>query len=101
MFRLTPRLSKAARSLLGWQQDTLAERSGVSKSTIGAYESKGEDARLTTMNNKAIVEAFEQTGVQFIPENGGGAGVRLRHRGGKSSSATTIPVEDLNSSNDE
>jgi hypothetical protein len=33
---------------------------------------------MSTMNNKAAVEAFEKAGLQFIPENGGGAGVRLR-----------------------
>jgi hypothetical protein len=32
------------------------------------------------MNNKAVVEAFEKAGLQFIPENGGGAGVRTRER---------------------
>jgi hypothetical protein len=35
---------------------------------------------MATMNNKAVVEAFEKAGLQFIPENGGGAGVRLRDR---------------------
>ncbi len=78
--RLTPRLLKAARALLGWQQDTLAAQSGVSKSTIGAFEAKEEDAKLATMNNRALVEALTGAGVQIIPENGGGAGVRLARR---------------------
>lgn len=77
---LTPRMCKAARSLLGWQQSDLAEASGVSKSTIGAFEAKGEEAKLAQMNNRAMVEAFERAGLQFIPENGGGAGVRWRDR---------------------
>ncbi len=87
MIRLSPRLLKAARALAGWQQDHLAEASGVSKSTIGAFEAKEEAAKLATMNNKALVEAFASAGVEFIPENGGGAGVRLARRadGGTSS----------------
>jgi DNA-binding XRE family transcriptional regulator len=78
--RLSPRLLKAARALLGWQQDTLAQKSGVSKSTIGAFEAKEEGAKLATMNNRALVEVMAAEGVVFIPENGGGAGVRLAKR---------------------
>ena len=78
---LTPRLCRAARALLGWQQKDLVEASGVSISTVGAFEAKAEQGRLTTMNNKALVEAFEKAGVEFIDENGGGPGVRLRKRG--------------------
>lgn len=32
----------------------------------------------TAANQAAIVRALEAAGVEFIPENGGGAGVRLR-----------------------
>ncbi len=81
--RLTPRLCKAARSLLGWQQQDLVEASGVSRSTIGAFETKDEGARMATMNNRALVEAFERGGIEFIPENGGGAGLRMRKPGGE------------------
>jgi DNA-binding XRE family transcriptional regulator len=77
--RLTPRLCRAARALAGMEQKDLAATSGVSKSTIGAFEIKDEGARLATMNNRALVEAFERVGLQFIPENGGGPGVRLRN----------------------
>lgn len=80
LIRLTPRLCRAARALVGWQQTDMAQHSGVPRPTLSAFEVKGEDARLTTMNNKALVEAFEKAGVQFIPQNGGGAGLRLRDR---------------------
>lgn len=33
---------------------------------------------MTTLNNRALVEAFKTAGLEFIPENGGGAGVRER-----------------------
>jgi len=78
--RITPRMCKAARAFLGWQQADLGTASGVSKSTIGAFEAKEETAYLTSMNNKALVEAFEHAGLEFIPENGGGAGIRFRNR---------------------
>ncbi|NEU15155.1 XRE family transcriptional regulator [Methylobacterium sp. BTF04] len=78
--RLTPRLCRAGRSFLAWEQADLHEASGVSKSTIGAFERRDETASLTTMNNRALVEAFERAGLEFIPENGGGAGIRFRER---------------------
>ena len=38
---------------------------------------------MATMNNRAVVEAFERAGIEFIPENGGGVGLRLKARGGR------------------
>ncbi|ACS44198.1 helix-turn-helix domain-containing protein [Methylorubrum extorquens] len=76
--RLTPRLIRAARAMAGWQQQELAEASGVPKPTISAFELKPETGKLSTMNHRAIVEAFERAGLEFIPANGGGAGVRFR-----------------------
>jgi transcriptional regulator with XRE-family HTH domain len=87
MIRLTPRLCRAARALLGWQQSDLSEASGVPKPTVSAFETKDESARMATMNNKAAVEAFERAGLQFIPENGGGEGIRFRDRRGEGKSA--------------
>ena len=77
--RLTPRLCRAARALAGLEQKDLASASEVSKSTIGAFEIKDEGARLATRTNRALIEAFERAGLEFIPENGGGPGVRLRY----------------------
>lgn len=77
--RLTPRLCRAARALAGMDQNELASLSGVSRSTIGAFEIKDESARLMGTNNRALIEAFERAGLQFIPENEvGGFGIRLR-----------------------
>jgi hypothetical protein len=44
-----------------------------------------------------IRSALESAGVEFIPENGGGVGVRLR----KLKGAITVPLKDLNAANDE
>jgi DNA-binding XRE family transcriptional regulator len=96
ILRLSPRLCRAARALVGLEQKDLAAASGVSKSTIGAFEIKEEDARLKTVNNRALIEAFERAGLQFIPQNGGGPGVRLRHpipdrQGGRSHATSPTP----------
>ena len=78
--RLTPRLCRAARALTGMEQHDLASLSGVSRSTIGAFEIKDESARLMGANNRALIEAFERVGLQFIPENEmAGVGIRLRY----------------------
>lgn len=82
MEKLTPRICRAARALLGWRQEDLAERSGVPLPTVSAFEAKQESGRLATMNNRALVEAFEGAGIAFIPENGGGAGLRMARPGG-------------------
>jgi len=76
---LTPRLVRAARALAGWQQQELAKASGVPKPTISAFELKSETGRMIAANARLIVEAFERAGLEFIPENGGGAGVRFRN----------------------
>jgi hypothetical protein len=46
---------------------------------IRALKIKDEDARLKTVKYRAVIEALEQAGLEFIPENGGGPGIRLRY----------------------
>ncbi len=53
----------------------LAERAQVSTNTITRFESR-EPLKGRTV--EAIQRALEAAGVEFIPENGGGAGVRLK-----------------------
>ncbi len=74
----TPAISRAARGLLDWSQTDLAEKAGVSLSTVRDFET---GKRTPIANNiSAMQKAMEGAGVQFISENGGGAGVRLRKR---------------------
>lgn len=83
MGKISIRQVKAARALLGWSQDDLAAASGVSVPTIARLESVDSDGiggRATTAD--AIRAALEAAGVEFIAENGGGAGVRLAKPGG-------------------
>lgn len=72
---------RAARGLLGWSQGRLAAASFVPKRTIARLElAEGQPQRRTLA---AIRGALEAEGVQFIAENGGGPGVRLRLRNPK------------------
>lgn len=75
MSPLSPAQCRAARALLPWSQDQLAEASGVAKATIANFELGKRTPYDRTLAD--IRAALEAAGIQFIPENGGGAGVRL------------------------
>ncbi len=66
--------SKMARVALGWGVRELAEAAQVATQTITRLE-KGD--RLKAKTVAAIRAAFEAAGIEFIPQNGGGPGVRL------------------------
>jgi transcriptional regulator with XRE-family HTH domain len=71
---------RAARSLIRWTADELAAASALSVATIRRAELKESETALTAANDLAIRRALEVAGVEFIDENGGGPGVRLRKR---------------------
>ena len=64
-----------ARAALRLSVRDVAERSGITANTISRIEN-GSDAKASTLI--AIRSALEAAGVEFIAENGGGPGVRLR-----------------------
>lgn len=72
---MTPEQCKMARAGLGLGVRELAALAEVSTNTITRLE-RGEALYPRTIDT--IRSALEAAGVQFIPENGGGAGVRLR-----------------------
>jgi transcriptional regulator with XRE-family HTH domain len=72
---ITPAQSRAARALLGLSQADLAAQSRVSQRTIASFET-GEREPIPSILS-ALQSALERVGVEFIDENGGGAGVRL------------------------
>ena len=68
---------RAARALLGWSQTELASQAGLSLPTVKRVEggygpAVSEDARLK------LQQAIEAAGLEFLPENGAGLGVRFR-----------------------
>jgi len=70
---------RAARAMLSWSQAELAQAASVSRQTIADFE---RGAHQPISNNIAsIVYAFEMAGIEFLPENGGGAGLRFRKPG--------------------
>jgi transcriptional regulator with XRE-family HTH domain len=76
---ISVKLMRAARSLLGWSQSELAARAGLSLPTVKRLE--GEfGPNVSEAARKKLQRAVENAGVQFIEENGGGPGVRLRKR---------------------
>lgn len=63
-----------ARTALGLGVRELAAKAGVSPDTVARLE-RGDELKDTTV--ALIRSTLEAAGVEFIPENGGGAGVRL------------------------
>lgn len=77
ILKVSIRQIKAARALLGWSQEELAAWATVSLPTVKRLEA--EDGLLGGRSETAdkIRGALEIAGIEFIDENGGGAGVRL------------------------
>jgi len=71
---------RAARALLRWEQRDLEHASSVSLPTIKRLESTPGVMRAHRSTLTALKSALEVAGVEFIDENGGGPGVRLRKR---------------------
>ncbi len=74
---LTPAQCRAARALLDWTQAELSAAAGLSAVSLRAFEKGGP---IRESNARRLRSALETAGVDFIPENGGGAGVRLREK---------------------
>ena len=69
---------RSGRALVRWSAEDLARASAVGLTTIRRAELTENETALTAANNLAIRHALESAGVEFIDENGGGPGVRLR-----------------------
>ena len=75
---LTSAQIRAARALVRWRAQDLARESSVGVATIRRAELSERETSMTAANDLAIRRTLEAAGVEFIDENGGGAGVRLR-----------------------
>ena len=65
------------RAALGWSTQDLAREAGVGGNTVNRFEA-GQDARISSVDK--MHDALVRAGLEFIPENGGGAGIRFRER---------------------
>ena len=69
---------RMGRAALNWTVRDLAEAAGLHRNTITNIETgryAGDSETLAT-----IAEVLKRAGVEFIDENGGGPGVRLKKR---------------------
>jgi len=64
--------------MLEWSRVALAKKAHVSERTIIDFERGARNPQAST--KLAIRTAFEKAGIDFIDENGGGPGIRLRHK---------------------
>ena len=78
--KITPGQIRAARALLKISAQELADAASVGVATLRRAENDDSDIEITPANANAIRTALEDYGIEFIPENGGGSGVRLRER---------------------
>jgi transcriptional regulator with XRE-family HTH domain len=69
---------RAARALIRWSAKELAKAAGIGVATVSRAEVEDGNTSLTSANLKAVRLALETAGIEFIPENGGGAGVRFK-----------------------
>ena len=75
---ITSEQVRAARALLRWEQRDLAKASGISLPSVKRLETQPGALAAQPKTIAALRKALEKAGVEFIAENGGGAGVRLR-----------------------
>ena len=74
-----PRLSDQRLNLFPlFDAEDLARESSLSVATVRRAELTESETSMTTANDSAVRRALEAAGVEFIDENGGGPGVRLR-----------------------
>lgn len=73
---ISPAQCRGARAMIGLSQTDLAAQAKVARATLGEFESGRRMPYERTLAD--IQAALEEAGVEFIDENGGGAGVRLR-----------------------
>ena len=73
---LSPAQCRAARGLIAWTQGDLANAADVAKKTIADFERGTRKPYARTLRD--LRTTLETAGIEFIAENGGGPGVRLR-----------------------
>jgi predicted transcriptional regulator len=72
---ISARQIRAARALLGWSQQELADRAIVSTNALMRLERGKVDSRLSTL--QSVERALSRGGIEFISSDAKGEGVRL------------------------
>ncbi|MDI4662785.1 helix-turn-helix domain-containing protein [Xanthobacter autotrophicus] len=84
---------KAARALLGWSRNELADRTGVTAPTVKVVEKDSGVLESLASTRARLCHVLEEEGVAFL--NGGAMGVQLVPKD------EGLRTEDLNASNDD
>ena len=69
---------RMARGYLKWSAKELADKAGVAESTIKRMEQDEGFPVARGANIEAVYKTLVDAGITFVPENGGGVGIRLR-----------------------
>lgn len=72
---ISSRQIRAARALLGWSQQELADRAIISLNAVVRIETDKVDPRASTLN--AIENALKKAGIEFLGIDSKGEGVRF------------------------
>lgn len=79
---ITASQMRAARALLGIDQQSLADLAGVSLPTIQRMEASPDNVRGVVSTLMKVLEALDKAGIELIGDgatsNGGGRGVRFK-----------------------
>jgi DNA-binding XRE family transcriptional regulator len=65
---ISPGQCRAARALLNWTQETLANKVGVALKTIRDFEN--ERRQSLSIVRASIKQAFEEAGIEFFDDDG-------------------------------
>ena len=84
---------RAARAMLGWKQQELAQKAGISTGTLNNIE-RGvqQDPKISTL--KAIQHALEAQGITFTELDDGTVGVQLRPSHKSGNTITVLIIDD-------
>ena len=80
---MTGEQMRMARALLRWRAQDLADKAGVGLATVQRAEKENGPVQMIRSTADAIRRTLENAGVEFIPENGGGPGVRMQKTEGE------------------
>jgi predicted transcriptional regulator len=73
---ITSRQIRAARALLGWSQQQLADKAIVSLNAVARLENGLVDSRISTV--QSVQKALVKAGIEFLDADQKGEGVRLK-----------------------